>query len=231
MKHLSIVQHTEPEWLGAIEDHFEGRGIRFGYHRPFVAGGNLPDIRTIGDGLLLIGGGSFGTVSVNHIWPLLDAEIRLTRACLMLGKPVIGFGLGAQILSLAADGSVEPQPLNLEVSPFSRVTADALGGLLPQLIPSIVYMRDRPLPPAYAKILAVDVAGRPAVFQIGANAFGFTSHPGTRRAMIEELIMHDDAAPADAAAKLAAIARLGSSLEDALVPIMAGLVKACGWVD
>ena len=60
MKHLSVVQHTQSEWLGHIEDHLEGRGIRFGYFRPFTAGGTLPDVMTLGDGLILLGGGPWG---------------------------------------------------------------------------------------------------------------------------------------------------------------------------
>ncbi len=29
MKNLCTIQHTEAEYLGLIEDHFEGRNIRF----------------------------------------------------------------------------------------------------------------------------------------------------------------------------------------------------------
>ena len=95
MKYLSVIQHTQSEWLGHMEDHLEGRGIRFGYHRPFTTGGTLPQSQTIGDGLILIGGGSWGSITPGHILPTLDAEVRLARACLMLNKPVIGIGLGA----------------------------------------------------------------------------------------------------------------------------------------
>ena len=56
MKHVSVVQHTQSEWLGHIEDHLEGRGIRFSYFRPFTAGGKLPDVSVLGDGLILVGG-------------------------------------------------------------------------------------------------------------------------------------------------------------------------------
>ncbi len=229
MKHVSIIQHTEPEWLGHMEDHFEGRGIRFGYHRPFLETGRLPDMRTIGDGLVLVGGGRWGAATPGHLWPALEAEVRLVRACLMVSKPIIAFGLGAQILSLAADGEVEPAPVTLTVGMLTRVRADALEGLLPATFPGVIYMRDRPQPPGYARVLAVDGSGAPAVFQIGTNACGFTCHVGVRRAMIEELVMYDDAAPDDTGAKLEAISALGPAIEDALVPIMAGLVRACDW--
>ncbi len=230
MKYVSVVQHTQSEWLGAIEDHLEGRGVRFGYARPFTPGGNLPSIETLGDGLILLGGGPWGAATPDHVLPTLDAEVRLARACLMLDKPVVAFGLGAQILSLAAEGTAEQSPLVLDLAMMRRSTPDALGGFLPDAFPMAVYMRDRPCPPAYASILAIDAADRPAVFQIGRNAFGFAGHPGIRRAMIEDLIMEAEDAPANSVDALEAIAQATRSIEDALIPIMTGLVSATGWI-
>ncbi|MBN9261930.1 MAG: hypothetical protein J0I57_21935 [Hyphomicrobium sp.] len=231
MKHVSVIQHTQSEWLGQIEDHLEGRGIRFGYFRPFTTGGSIPQASVVGDGLILLGGGPWGTCAPGPVLPTLDAEIRLARACLMLGKPVIGIGLGSQILALAADGGVEAAPLTLSVGEARRVADDALGGLLPEHFPSVVYMRDRPVPPSYATTLAVDERGYSALFQVAPNAFGFTGHPGVRRAMIEDLVMEFDEAPPDTAEGLAKIATLGAAIDDALVPIMAGLIAATGWMS
>lgn len=231
MKYVSVIQHTQSEWLGQIEDHLEGRGVRFGYFRPFTTGGSIPQTSVVGDGLILLGGGPWGTCAPSPILPTLESEVRLARACLMLGKPVIGIGIGSQILALAADGGVEAAPFELTVGEARRVQADALGGLLPDRFPSVVYMRDRPRPPDYATILAIDESGRPALFQIGPNAFGFTGHPGVRRAMIEDLVMEFDEAPPDTADGLAKLAAQGNAIDDALVPIMAGLIAATGWMS
>jgi hypothetical protein len=92
-------------------------------------------------------------------------------------------------------------------------------------------MRDRPVPPAYADVLAVDEEGYPALYQIGRNAFGFAGHPGVRRAMIEDLLMESDDLPADPAPGLEKLLGLGPAIEDALVAIMAGLVQIAGWMD
>lgn len=230
MKHVSVIQHTQSEWLGQIEDHLEGRGIRFGYFRPFTTGGTIPQASVVGDGLILLGGGPWGTCAPGPLLPTLETEVRLARACLMLGKPVIGIGLGSQILALAADGGTEAAPLMLSVGQARRVRDDALGGLLPDEFPNVVYMRDRPQPPDYATILATDEGGQPALFQIGPNAFGFTGHPGVRRAMIEDLIMEFEEAPPETADGLAKLATLGQAIDDALVPIMAGLIAAAGWM-
>jgi len=231
MKYVSVVQHTQSEWLGHMEDHLEGRGIRFGYTRPFTPGGKLPDPNVLGDGLILLGGGPWGTATEGRKLPTLEAEIRLARTCLMLEKPVVGIGVGAQILAIAGDGRSEAAPLSFTVGVARRVRDGALNGFLPERFPNIVYMRDRPLPPAYAEVLAVDEDGYPALFQIGRNAFGFAGHPGVRRAMIEDLLMESDDVPADPGPGLEKLLTLGRAIEDALVPIMAGLVQLTGWMN
>ncbi len=231
MKYLSVIQHTQSEWLGHMEDHLEGRGIRFGYARPFTAGGQLPDRNVLGDGLIMLGGGPWGTATEGRKLPTLEDEIRLARTCLMLEKPVVGIGVGAQILALAGDGRSEGAPLSFTVGVARRVREGALNGFLPERFPSVVYMRDRPVPPAYADVLAVDEDGYPALYQLGRNAFGFAGHPGVRRAMIEDLLMESDDIPADPAPGLEKLLGLGPAVEDALVAIMAGLVQIAGWMD
>jgi GMP synthase-like glutamine amidotransferase len=231
MKYVTVIQHTQSEWLGHIEDHLEARGIRFGYARPFTAGGTLPDRNLLGDGLILLGGGPWGTATAERRLPTLEAEVRLARVCLMLERPVLGIGIGAQILAIAAEGGSEVAPLTFTVGEARRLRNDALDGFLPERYPNVVYMRDRPIPPLYAQVLAADEQGSPALFQIGRNAFGFTGHPGIRRAMVEDLLMETDDVPDGAATGLEALLSLGKAVEDALVLIMAGLIQATGWMS
>jgi GMP synthase-like glutamine amidotransferase len=227
MKTLAVVQHTSAEYLGLLEDHLEGRRIRFRYSRPFTAGGRLPAPEAIADGLVLLGGGPWGSAGVRDV-PTLDQEVALTRLALGTGVPVLGIGLGAQILAIAAGGSVSATDLLFDVGEAERVDADALEGYLPKRYPLIRYGRDRPEPPAGARILARDLAGYPALFQIGANALGFAGHPGVKPAIIEDLIMEFEEGPAGPAPRLAELRSLQRSIEDALVPIMTGVVKVLG---
>ena len=106
-----------------------------------------------------------------------------------------------------------------------------MSGYLPADFPLVLYMRDWPTPPDYAKVLARDAHERPAVWQIGRAAFGFAAHPGVKRAMIEDLIMEFEESPPDAAANLDQLGLVQRKLEDALVPIMAGLVHQSGWME
>jgi len=120
MKLIHVVQHTSAEYLGLIEDHLEGRGVRFKYYRPFTESKALPHMDALADGLILLGGGPWGSAGSRDL-PTLKEEIRLARACLMREWPIVGIGLGAQILALARrirasvlqrfGVALEPEPL------------------------------------------------------------------------------------------------------------------------
>jgi GMP synthase-like glutamine amidotransferase len=230
MKTLAVIQHTSAEYLGLIEDHLEGRRIRFRYSRPFATGGRVPKAGQLLDGLVLLGGGPWGSAGGRNV-PTLIEELTLTKAALQKGLPVLGIGLGAQLLSIMAGGSVQQTDLRFEVEEARRVDTGALGGFLPERYPLVIYGRDRPLPPPDARILAVDSAGYPALFQVGTNALGFTGHPGVKAAIIEDLIMEFEEAPADPGPTLARLREVQAALEDALVPIMTGVVRILRLMD
>jgi GMP synthase-like glutamine amidotransferase len=224
MNVVAVIQHTSGEYLGLIEDHLEGRRIRFQYFRPFAGGRKLPAPDLPADALILLGGGPWGTAGGRDL-PTLSDEIELTRLRLAEGTPVIGFGLGAQILAIAAGGSSEASDLRFEALKAHRKVADALNGFLPETFTQVIYMRDRPVPPADAKILAETEGGEPALFQVGVNAFGFLANPGIKLGMVEDLIMEFEEVPGNTAAGLETLRGLQSRIEDELVPIMTGLVQ------
>ncbi len=224
MNVAAVVQHTSGEYLGLMEDHLEGRRIRFQYFRPFAGGRKLPSLDVPADALLLLGGGPWGTAGDRDL-PTLGEEIELTRALLQRGTPVIGIGLGAQILAIAAGGGSERRELTFEILTAKRTRDDALNGFLPERFHQVVYMRDWPVPPSDATLLAEDEAGRAVVWQVGDNAYGFLGNPGIKLGMVEDLIMEFEEVPSDAVAKLEELRNLQTILEDELVPIMTGLVQ------
>ncbi|HEX6265473.1 MAG TPA: gamma-glutamyl-gamma-aminobutyrate hydrolase family protein, partial [Burkholderiales bacterium] len=144
---IQVVQHDSAEYLGLIEDHLEGRGVRFRYCRPFAGKTPLPRADALGEGLILLGGGPWGSAGTRDV-PTLKEEIALAKAALSSDKPVVGIGLGAQILAIAAGGSSRSTPLELSVSMAKRTDPGALNGYLPEDYPLAVYMRDWPIPPA-----------------------------------------------------------------------------------
>ena len=229
MNVLHVIQHTSADYLGLMEEHFEGRRIRFRYFRPFTEQGTIPQPGELSDGLVLLGGGPWGSAGVRDV-PTLDAEIVLTRAMLEEGKPVLGIGLGAQILAIAAGGGAQDAPLAFEVGHARRTRDDALAGFLPERFPHVTYMRDRPILPDSAVVLAEDDAQRPAVFQVASNAVGCIGHPGFKTALAEDLIMEFAAAPEDPAPDLQRLQLRMRELEDQLVPIRTGILTITGWM-
>jgi GMP synthase-like glutamine amidotransferase len=226
---VQVVQHDSAEYLGLIEDHLEGRGVRFQYCRPFTGSGPLPAAESLGDGLILLGGGPWGSAGERDV-PTLQEEVALTRVALRDRRPVIGIGLGAQILAIAAGGGSARMPLEFSVGKARRAQADALGGYLPEEYPLAVYMRDWPVPPPQARVLALDDRGRPALWQVGERALGFAGHPGLKVAMVEDLVMEFEESPPDIEAGLARLRAAQRSIEDALVPLMTGAVRLMGWM-
>jgi GMP synthase-like glutamine amidotransferase len=227
VKTLAVLQHTSAEYLGLIEDHLEGRRIRFRYARPFTAGARLPAPDALGDGLVILGGGPWGSAGERDV-PTLGSEVALARHALETGLPVLGIGLGAQILAIAAGGGADRSPLGFEVGEAGRTRPDALAGFLPERYPLVLYGRDQPVLPEGADVLARDWLGRPALFQIGDRALGFTGHPGIKPAIVEDLIMEFEEGPADPGPTLERLRAMHPALEDALVPIMTGVVRTLG---
>ncbi|MBI4924183.1 MAG: hypothetical protein HY834_20805 [Devosia nanyangense] len=227
MRTLSVLQHAEAEYLGLMEDHLEGRNIRFSYQRPFAAGGTVPKDASGYDGLILLGGGPYGVVS-GQLLPSLAAELRLTRSFLDTGLPVIGIGLGAVILAVAAGGGADEAPLRFAVETAQRSTPDALAGHLPERFPVAAYLRDRPVLPVDAQVLATMPDSTPAIFALRGNCLGFLGHPGAKTGMIEDLIMEFAETPGGTADTMAALRAAQAEMATALGSIMVGIIEVTG---
>ncbi len=223
MNVVAVIQHTAGEYLGLIEDHLEGRRIRFQYYRPFAAG-KLPAAELPADALVLLGGGPWGAAGTRDL-PTLEQEVELTRQRLAEGTPVIAFGLGAQVLALASGGTVEPRELTFEILAARRTRTDALNGYLPERLTQVVYMRDWPRFPDGTQTLAEDDSGRAVAWQLGDNVFAFAGNPGIKLGMIEDLVMEFEEVPANTGEGLEKLRESQKLIEDELVPLMTGLVQ------
>lgn len=230
MKALSVIQHTSAEYLGLMEDHLEGRGTRFQYYRPFATKGKLPTPDSFGDGLVLLSGGPFGCAGTNNL-PSLADEVQLVRQALSADVPIVGIGLGAQIICLAAGSQASQAPLTMSVDSATRTDPRALGGFIPENFPVATYRRDQVPLPDDAVVLATLPGDEAAVWQLGDKVFGFAGHPGFKSGMVEDLVMEYEEAPTNVAAGLQQLRDSQDAIADALVPLMTGLVAACDWMD
>ncbi|MCB9993203.1 MAG: hypothetical protein H6873_06060 [Hyphomicrobiaceae bacterium] len=227
MKKLCVIQHTEAEYLGLIEDHFEGRNVRFIYHRPFTHGGTLPSGVEDYDGLVLLGGGPYGLVS-GHILPTISKELKITEGFLAAGVPVLGLELGSVILSVAAGGGALEADLRFTMDEAAATDRgkDLLD--LPATFPLSCYLRDLPKPPANAEILAVSETGEPLVFATGERNFGFVGHPGAKRGMMEDLIMEFVESPDDPHQTLVELGARQAEIAENLTGLMVALSRRMG---
>lgn len=229
MSKVLVLQHTESEYLGLIEDHLEARRIAFQYVRPFVDQGWQLKTFDPFDGLILLGGGPWGSTG-DRILPSLATEVELCTRYLKLGLPVLGFGLGAQILALAAGGGSRETPFEFKLVKAVRLTQEDAADFLPDAFYMVQYGRGRALPPPAAQILAQDVDGVPLVFRLGDNSFGFSGNPGAKSGIIEDLIMEFDESPENAIPQLNQLRAAHRDIEGSLGQIMVGLVRCAGWM-
>ena len=229
MKNICVIQHTEAEYLGLMEDHLEGRNIRFTYKRPFTSGGTLPTGPDGFDGLMLLGGGPYGLIS-GHILPSLSHELRLTRAFLAAGLPVVGLELGAVILAVAAGGGAQEAPLRFTVETARSTAPGQLGGMMADAFPMALYLRDKPVLPAGAEVLATAGDGTPLAFALATNSLGFLGHIGMKRGMVEDLIMEFADTPDNTVAALDALAAAQAEIAGTLTDLMVGISRRTGWL-
>lgn len=226
MKTVWVLQHTEAEYLGLMEDHLEGRNIRFRYFRPFAAGGSVPASPGNSDGLILLGGGPYGIVS-GHILPSLGPELRLVRAYLEADLPVIGFGLGALIVNSAAGGGTVEAPLRFDVI---DATLSGFGPVSPATMPLACYLRDRPVPAPGSETVMTGPDGEILGFTVGAKSLGILGHVGMKRGMAEDLIMEFADTPEDTLTGLSRLNDMQRAIAEALGPFMVALVSRAGWM-
>ena len=229
MKSIAVLQNTASEHLGNIEDHLEGRNIRFRYVRPANDPNWEAKMALPKDGLIVLGAAPYGTVSLPVVYQL-DRKIEAVRDCLNEKLPIVAFGTGTQILLLAAEYTVSPSPLELNLKVAYRHDKDTLGGYMPDQFPVVTYMQDQPDLPGEAKILARFANNCPAAFQIFSHCLGFIGHPGIKGAIIEDSLVQFPDIDIDASQVLVELRSHQSELETSLSAMMTGIIQITGWM-
>ncbi|MFI1443620.1 type 1 glutamine amidotransferase [Streptomyces fructofermentans] len=179
-----------------------------------VAGADAPDRADGFDGVLLLGGGLLPDDDTSAPW--LPSQRALALRAVEDGVPLLGICLGAQVLALAAGGSVrgahgEPERGSCTVDLRAEAATDPLFRDLPSRFPVIQNHRDQitALPPG-----AVHLAGSDAcpvqAFRLGACAWGVQFHP---EAGAERLSRWDEAALADEGVDLAGLRARAEAVE------------------
>ncbi len=142
-----VVRHHDIDEAGFIEAAFVARGAEITVHL-VPDDGPLPSLEGV-DHVVLLGAvwSVYDEVTIGH-W--IGAELDWLREADRVGVPVLGICFGAQALSAAMGGQVEPVG-------FSEVGWTTVETLDPEIIepgPWMEFHHDRCLPPARARVLA-----------------------------------------------------------------------------
>lgn len=232
MKNIFVLQHVDAEDLGAMEPYFQQLGVAVQYQRPLITG-KVAKSGVNSDGLILLGGGAWGTTGSETdertTLPTLDQELRFTYDHMKRNRPIVAIGLGAQIACIAGGGGSQKSAPAFEVGMGRRTAPTGSGDFLPESFPYASFMRDRPVLPGDAEVLAVDEQDRPLVFQIGRDVLCFTCHPGYSAYMLNNIVVEVKADRQEMAAPLQEVRKHEMALAENLVGIMAGLSSFTGW--
>jgi GMP synthase (glutamine-hydrolysing) len=199
MPEVMVLQHQDlvgPGTLPALvnDRHWDWKLCRVDRGDP------LPEPQQCGQ-ILVVLGGTMGVGDRNdpaHGW--MEAELALIRARLQAQAPVLGLCLGAQMLTHAAGGVVEPLLQGNPARPLPEVGCGAVQWLpaavevsalaeLNACEPVFFWHGDRCRLPADAVVLGSSLACREQAFRIGRWAWGLQFHaeitPAMARSWVE----------------------------------------------
>ncbi|MFL6051875.1 MAG: type 1 glutamine amidotransferase [Actinoallomurus sp.] len=197
-----VVQNAERSGLGRFLPWWEEMGLEI----VVVPGVSTPAAPDGFDAVVLLGGGLLPDDDRRAPW--LPVERELTRRAVADGVPLLGICLGAQVLAVAAGGTVRgahgrPERGSCPVSLRSAAETDLLFAGLPGELRVIQNHRDQitELPPGAVR-LAESEACPVQAFRVGERAWGVQFHP---EAGADRLDHWDEAALADSGLDLGAL--------------------------
>ena len=201
---LLVIQHVDREGPDQIESLAQQRGMDIQTLRP-DRGDSLPQPQDCPNTVALVLGGPMGVNERNQPglkW--LELELEWLTNWHRHKKPVIGICLGAQMLAVAAGGSVEPLEAGHPPHPLKELGFGAIHWvinsndepLLEGLQPTAIVLHwhgDRIRLPKDARLLGSSLHCAEQVFRIGRHAIGLQCHLEISGPNLERWISEDQA--------------------------------------
>ena len=176
MKPVLIVTHLPDCQVGLVREALRASGCDV-TDRNAAASQALPGSGEI-SGIVSLGGRQSAVRADED--PFIAAEVRLLRAALADGVPVLGICLGAQLLAVAAGGEVVNTGRmyagwpDLVVSPAAA--GDPVFGGMPRRLPVLKWHEDVIELPDGGQVLGTSEGPGAALFRIGSSAWGSQPH-------------------------------------------------------
>jgi GMP synthase-like glutamine amidotransferase len=173
-----VVQHLEPEGPYAIADALTAAGVALEVRQVF-AGATLPSDLADFDGLVVMGGPMSAQIDAG--FPTRRSELELLAWALDRGVPTLGVCLGAQLLALAAGGTVSRGSTGPEigwgpVELTDEADEDTLLAGLPHRLDVLHWHGDTFELPTGGVHLAASSKYRSQAFRCGPRAWGLQFH-------------------------------------------------------
>ena len=186
MRPALVITHLPDRQDGIVRDALRAGGCQViernpGDSEPLPAAGEVAGIVTLG-----------GRQSATRVAqdPFLVAEVQLLQSALAQRVPVLGMCLGAQLLAVAAGGTVSYSgQMNAgwpQLSVLPAAAADPLFGAFPERLPVLAWHEDIIEMPPQATELAVTPGPGAALFRVGDSAWGSQAHLELTPAMLIE---------------------------------------------
>ena len=230
MRRVLAIQHTFSEFLGALEPQLEARGIGFTYVRP-AAGEDVHGLPSQYDALFLLGG-AHAAADSEHC-PSLADEQRLVRAFEKARRPVVGFGLGAQVIASVHGATLSPVPEHVALFTIARAldprdpVAQAVDGRRVLVMANGSARLSGEIEPIVAS-----GEGECIGFRVGALTYGILFRPELKPGMLEDMSMEEERPVPDALGELIETSRaLWGDMEETTARVAAALVQALGLMD
>ena len=199
---LLVIQHVDHEGPDLIHELATQRGMGVRTIRPDL-GEVLPDPANLPETIAVVLGGPMGVNDRHepHMHWLQD-ELEWLSSWHQQKKPVLGICLGAQLLAVAAGGSVEPLKVGHPPAPLKELGFGAIHWLidpseeplLDGLDPSALVLHwhgDRIRLPDDATLLGASLHCPEQVFRIGRHAIGLQCHLEVSEPSLERWIKAD----------------------------------------
>jgi GMP synthase-like glutamine amidotransferase len=193
MARVHVVQHSVSEGLGRFAEWLPAIGVDVHPTHPYLGNRVPPSVE--GDALIVLGG-SMGAYD-DEAAPWLPSVRELLASAIDDGVPTIGICLGAQLLAVAAGGTVERGAAGPEIG-YSEVTVATSDDLLTAgVMPVVQWHYDAVTSlPESAVVLASSAKYPIQAFRVGDLAWGLQFHPEADAELVRAWAVEEGADPA-----------------------------------